>query len=346
MRRRITRRGFNAILGAGLVAGMASSAASASAGGRRVVVGTWGGDYEKLLDDYIAKPLLEPKGIQVVYDTANDTARRAKLLAGKHLSHGSMDVAALSAAGSYQMWKNGVLEKLDERKIPNLKYVTPALRSPYAVPHIWTGQVILYNPKQVERPPAFCADLWNPEYAGKVGVIDSQYLTIIESAAMISGGSLSDYEPGKAKLLELKKIGVKIYPTAEELVRAIRAGECWMCLMWKAQGILWQDAGLPIGIATPREGLVAYVSGFSVPKNAPDKASAYAYLNAMLEPPPQIDFARSMGYNPVSEKVRLPAELEKRIGFPRDVRILVEDDSYIAQNASRFQEWWIKVFKA
>ncbi|NKX17048.1 hypothetical protein HGG75_22640 [Ochrobactrum pseudogrignonense] len=78
------------------------------------------------------------------------------------------------------------------------------MRTNYSIPHIYTGRVILYNPKQVSPAPTSYADLWDPKYAGRVGVIDLQYQTTIESAAMIAGGSASDYEPGKAKLLELK----------------------------------------------------------------------------------------------------------------------------------------------
>ncbi|MFI4989234.1 MAG: extracellular solute-binding protein, partial [Alphaproteobacteria bacterium] len=224
MSERLTRRAFTTLLGGGLAASAFGTARPAAAAGGRVVVGTWGGDYEKFLDNYIAKPFLEPKGIQVVYDTANDTARRAKLLAETRLPRGTMDLAALTAAGSYQMWQNGIIEELDESKVPNLKHAVPALRTKYSVPHIWTGRVILYNPKLITGKPTSYADLWNPANAGKVGVIDIQYLTTIESAAMVSGGSLSNYEPGKAKLLELKKMGVKIYPTNEAMAQALQTG--------------------------------------------------------------------------------------------------------------------------
>ncbi len=346
MSERITRRGFTALLGAGLAAGAFSGMRPAAAAGGRVVVGTWGGDYEKFLENYIAKPLVEPKGIEVVYDTANDTARRTKLLAEARLPRGTMDVAALSSPGSFQMWQNGVLEELDESKIPNLKHVLPDLRTKYSAPHIWSGRIILYNPKIITAAPTSYADLWSQAHTGKVGVIDIQYLTTIELAAMISGGNLSNYEPGKAKLLELKTLGIKIYPTNEAMAQALQTGECAMCIMWKARGIMWQNAGVPVEIAAPKEGIVAYVSDFSVPKNAPNKAAAYAYIDAMLEPPPQIDFAKNMGYNPSADDVTLPPDLEKRIAFAPGTKIMTEDYDYIAKNDSQFQEWWNKEFKA
>ena len=46
------------------------------------------------------------------------------------------------------------------------------------------------------------------------------------------------------------------------------------------------------------EGVPMYVSGFVIPKNAPNKDGGYAYMNAMLEKSAQENFAIDMGYNP------------------------------------------------
>jgi putative spermidine/putrescine transport system substrate-binding protein len=270
-------------------------------------------------------------------------------MAEKRLPRGSMDIVALTASGAYEMWKNGTLEEIEADKIPNFKYVLPKLKTKYSVPHIYTGRVILYNPAKIKTKPTSYADLWNPELAaaGRIGVIDIQYQTTIESAAMINGGNMTNYEPGKAKLLELKKMGVKIYPTNEAMAQALKTEECWMCIMWKARGVMWQNAGIPIEIANPKEGIVLYVSEMSIAKNAKNKDTAYAYLNAMLEPQPQQEFAKNMGYNPTASNSGLPADLAARIGFDKAIeeRFLVQDQEYLAQNDPQLQEWWNKVFK-
>ena len=69
--------------------------------------------------------------------------------------------------------------------------------------------------------------------------------------------------------------------------------------MWKARAVQWQNAGINILTVAPKEGLISYVSGFAIPKNAPNKAGAYAFLDAALEPSAQEGFAVDMGYNPV-----------------------------------------------
>ena len=45
----------------------------------RVVVGTWGGDYARLLTKNVEDPILKPKGYDVAQDQANSAPRRSKM---------------------------------------------------------------------------------------------------------------------------------------------------------------------------------------------------------------------------------------------------------------------------
>jgi len=348
--RGITRRAFGT---AAALGGLAATGAlpllrvpTARAAGGQVVVGTWGGDYQNLMDKFIAQPLVAPKGYEVVWDTGNDSARKTKLMAEKRLPRGTMDLVALTASGSYEMWTQGTIEELDESKIPNMRNIPPEMKTKYSIPHIFTGRVIVYNPKFVKEAPTSYADLWNPAYAGKVGVIDIQYQTTIESAAMTAGGGLDDYEPGKQKLLDLKKQGVKIFPTNEAMAQALKTEDVWLCIMWKARAVQWQNAGIPVEAANPKEGIVLYVSELVVAKNARNKPGSYAYLDALLDPSPQLEFAKNFGYNPTVSNVTLPEELKARIGFPPQVKFLTQNQEYLAKNDAQLKEWWDKVFKA
>src|SRR5262245_22275555 len=93
----LTRRKFGLLAGSGLAATAIGSRSAAAQGGQ-VVVGTWGGDYQNLMQAHIVEPMMKPMNIEVVYDTANDTVRRTKLMAERRLPRGSMDIACLSQA--------------------------------------------------------------------------------------------------------------------------------------------------------------------------------------------------------------------------------------------------------
>lgn len=341
----INRRNFGFMAG-GFLASTAMPAFSQAKG--RIVVGTWGGDYQNLQQAHIADAVLKDSGIQVIFDPANDTVRKAKLLAERRLPRGTMDIACMTRQGSNELFTQGAVEELDETKIPNLSKVLPFIRTKYSVPHIYTGRVILYNPDQVSPAPTSYADLWDPKYAGKVGVIDIQYQTTIESAAMISGGGPSNYEPGKAKLMELKEQGVKVFATNEAMAQALKTGEIVMCIMWNARGYMWQKAGINIEIAIPKEGIALYLSDMCVPKNAPNKEAAYAYLNAMLEEQPQVAFAENMGYAPTNSEVTLPPELAARVDYTPEQheKFVMPDLEYLLGVDSSLQDFWNKEFKA
>jgi putative spermidine/putrescine transport system substrate-binding protein len=337
-----------------VLTGMAAAGAAtllprpSEAAGGKVVVGTWGGDYQDLLQQHIAAPLLEPAKIDVVYDTGGDPARRTKLLAEKRLPRGTVDIVALSAANMFEMNKADALLPLDWSKIPNGAHILPNIKTTYSVPHIFSSRVILYNPSKIPEAPTSYNDLWNPKYTGHVGVIDIQYQTTLESAAMISGGTLSNFEPAKDKMLALKNQGVKIMPTNEAMAQALKTEEIWICIMWKARGVMWQNAGVPVKMAYPKEGAVLYVSELGIAKNAPDKDTAYAYLNAALDPRAQQGFIATMGYNPTVDNLTPDGEMAERIGFAPEekAKMLLEDYDYLAKNDSQLKEWWDKVFKS
>ncbi|MDH7808692.1 MULTISPECIES: ABC transporter substrate-binding protein [unclassified Rhizobium] len=339
----ITRRAFGALSASALLSSALPGLAQARG---RVIVGTWGGDYQSLQQANIVDTVLKDSGLQVVFDPAAETVRKSKILAERRLPRGTMDVACLTRQGTYEMYANGALEELDETKIPNLAKVHPFLRTKYSVPHMYTGRVILYNPKEVNLAPSSYADLWDPKYAGRVGVIDIQYQNTIESAAMIAGGGPSNVEPGKEKLLELKKQGVKIYPTNEAMAQALKSGEVVMCIMWNARGFMWKNAGIDVDVAIPKEGLALYISDVGVPKNAPNKEAAFAYLNAMLDERPQAAFAEKMGYAPPNSTVTLDPALAAVINYKPDQQFVQPDLEYMAKVDASLQSWWEKDFKS
>ena len=120
-----------------------------------------------------------------------------------------------------------------------------------------------------------------------------------------------------------------------------------MCIMWKARGVMWQNAGIPIEMANPKEGIVLYVSEMVMAKNARNKQQAYAWLDALLDPRPQGDFAKNMGYAPTVDNVTLERSLAARVMFEPEVQnaFILQDQDYLAKADAGLQEWWNKVFK-
>jgi putative spermidine/putrescine transport system substrate-binding protein len=348
----LSRRGLLKALGASAsVAALGVSVSSqAFAQQSKVVVGTWGGDYGKLLAKNIEDPLLKPKGIESVQDQAADAPRRAKMVAEKRLPRGTTDIQALSSANMFEMQEAGVLEALDYSKIPNAKNLIPSMKYPYGIGQIYSGKVIVYNPKMITPAPTSFKDAFDPKWGNKMGIIDIQYIYVMVAASLAgtNGKSGVDLEAAKKVLLAAKAAGARIYPTNEAFAQALKTEEIGIGIMWKARAVQWQNAGIPVESAAPSEGIPLYISGFAIPKNAPNKEGAYAYMNAMLEKQAQEAFAVDMGYNATVTNAVVAADLKKRIGFTveEEKRLIDLDYAFLAKNDSAMKEWWDKVFKA
>jgi putative spermidine/putrescine transport system substrate-binding protein len=318
---------------------------------KKIVLSTWGGDYAKLLTKHVSTPVLGPKGWTVVNDEAQVTQRKAKTVAEKRLPKGTSDVQALTATDIAEMNEYGVLEPLDLSKIKNAPHIIKTFSiadSPLFSPHIYSGKVVLYNPKLIKDVPKGIDALWDPKNQGKVGIVDIQHVYTTMAAALVAGGKTGDFDKAKKSLLELKKLKPRIYPSNEAFAQAMKTEEIAVGIMWKARAVQWQNAGINIETVAAKEGVPMYISGFAMPKNAPNKEGAYTYLNAMLEPSAQEAFAVDMGYNPTVTNANVPPQVHKRIGFtPDEEKRLVDlDYGYLATNDVAFQEWWNKSFKA
>src|SRR3546814_18067 len=131
----ISRRQFNLMLGAAAATSMGKVFAADKPHGK-LVVGTWGGDYGKFLRNYIITPFLDPQGITTALAVAQESPRKIKLLAERRLPHGTMDTAALTFGGMFQMWQNDVLQKLDISRIRSEEHTSELqllMRISYAV---------------------------------------------------------------------------------------------------------------------------------------------------------------------------------------------------------------------
>jgi putative spermidine/putrescine transport system substrate-binding protein len=334
------------LIGGAATLGLGAPAVHAQARGR-IVVGTWGGDYARLLTKNVEDPILKPAGWEVVQDQAGDAPRRAKMVAERRLPRGTVDIQGFSAANIYEMGEAGVAEEIDYSRLRNAGNIIPAMRYRYGVGHIFSGKVVLYNPNLVQAPTGF-RDAMDPRHGNKIGLIDIQYQYVMVAAALAGGGSVSNIEPGKEVLMAAKRAGARLYPTNEAFAAAMQSQEIALGLMWKARGVQWQNAGIPVQMIAPSEGVPMYVSGFAIQKNAPNKAGAYAYMDAMLEKSAQDAFAIDMGYNPTVTNATVAPELAARIGFTdEERRRLVDlDYAYLARENNAMKDWWDRVFKA
>lgn len=309
-----------------------------------VVVGTWGGDYQNLLQK-IVNPL---SGSSVVFDTGNAVARATKIRAEKNSRRGSMDVGLLQDIDMYDLSLADLLEPVTEKNTPNIANAYEQFRTGYSIPHIFSAMVLVYNKEKIPTPPDSFSAAIDPKYKGRVGFSDILHIANTLFVGLANGGNTSSFHAGMKFLAEIKKNDPKVFPSNEAVAAALKSGEIWMTCMWKARALQWQDAGLPLGFVLPKEGAVAVTFEGAVPKNARNKPGAWKYLNAMMDPKGQVEFAKAMGYAPTVRNADLPADLRARVSFSDSElkRVFSYDSKNLVAQKSEVLEFWNKSFKA
>ena len=336
---RPTRR---AVLAGAAALPFAANRAQAADG---ITVVTWGGDYANLLRANVDEPLMIPQGIPVTQDVGDEDPRVAKMFAQRRLPRGAADVVCLQAVRAHEVQEAGLVEPLDATKVPNLAHVLPNLQTTFYGPHIWSPQVIIYNQDRVPDPPKTFADLADPKWKGKVGVGDINYFYVCMAAALATVGDPNKVEDAAARdlVLKLNSNGLRLYPSTDSIGAGVKSGEIDVGLMWHARVLMWQNAGIPVKAQFPTEGSVLYLSGMVVPKNAPNKAGAYRYLNAMMEPAAQRGFADRMGYQPTVTNSPLEGALGQRLALPDPApRMMLPDYGIVGKLQGPTSEWWAK----
>lgn len=311
---------------------------------KEVVVGTWGGDYERLLKKFVA-PFAAKQGADFVADVGNAPARKTKLIAQSHLPTNSMDIACLSNDDMAKVAVLHTLADINETMVPNLKHVFPNLRKPYAIPHIYSALVLVYNPAIVPRPTSY-ADLWKPDYAGKIGFSDILYIYNIIAAAQAHGGTPKNFDAAKKALLAIRN-KVKIYPSNEAVANALHSNEIGVTIMWKARAFQWAKNGVPVKFSVPEEGASPVVFEAAITKNANNPKGAAIFLNAMLDPQAQLAFAKAMGYLPTVDNAELPKKLQDELGFTDAQRknFFIPNETYMVSSTSDWLNWWRQDFR-
>jgi putative spermidine/putrescine transport system substrate-binding protein len=97
----------------------------------------------------------------------------------------------------FEMNEAGVLETIDYSKLPNAKNLIPSMKYPYGVGHIYSGKVVVYNPKLIPQAPKSFKDAFDPKHGNKMGIIDIQYQCVMAAAALAAGGKVTTSSPAR-----------------------------------------------------------------------------------------------------------------------------------------------------
>lgn len=181
--------------------------------------------------------------------------------------------------------REGYIEKIDQKAIPNYKNLIPELAAKsqgYGVPVSYSLIGIAYNEKLVKTVPKSWVDLWSPENRGKIGIPRASSnlgLGVLVIAAKIFGGSEDNLEPGWAKLKELKP---QVGRSPTQLLQMLEREEIAMAPIWNNDAAGAAQKGLPIKFVQPDPGPVAVISFMSAVAKTRHAELVNDWINELL----------------------------------------------------------------
>jgi spermidine/putrescine transport system substrate-binding protein len=240
------------------------------------------------------------------------------------------DLVLLNPEFIPQMAEENLLKPIDYRNVPNFKNVSANFRdlvfdpgNIYSIPFHWGTTGILVRTDLVERRITSWNDLWDPAFAGKVGIwaIPRSTIPIALKALGYSANSedLDELEMTRQYLLQLKTNSVIISGLETSIVPMLESGELTIGYGWAYDAALAQESNLPIEYVIPEEGTILWMDNFIIPVAAQNPRGAELFLNFILQPEIAAQIVNESFYPMAvdgTEAYVLPEILQNPVIFP------------------------------
>lgn len=186
----------------------------------------------------------------------------------------------------------GYLVPLDHSKLPNFaKNAAATVKNPsfdpknaFTVPYVSGVTGIAYNTKYVKDPITSMADLWNPKYKGKIGMMaDSQELGnfgLFATGVDPEKSTKADWENAAKKLREQRGLVRKYYN--QDYTDAISKGDVWLTMAWS--GDVYSLTTPDVKFVVPKEGGTIWTDNLCIPKTAAHPVDAIMMMDWLYDP--------------------------------------------------------------
>lgn len=304
-----------------------------------------GGTLAKAFRKNVVEPFEKKHNARVNVVTGLTMENLAKLRAQK--GNPQIDVVIFDPPGAIPAAKEGLLETLDPEKIPNMKLLHPwgVQKDRFYVTWLTANQVLAYNTKFVKEPPKSWADLWKPEYKGKVVLPDIStshgvYFVSIVSK-MQTGNDLYNTDAAFEKIKSLRPNVLTFYTSHDQAAQLLNSGEAWL-VPWTSDRALTQVAAqAPIAAVVPKEGAIYWTSEMGIPKGAKGKALAEKYIDLAMSAEVQTLNAQEVFIGPSNRTVKLEGDLARNLPYGERLKELIAPEwEKLDQLRDRWTDRW------
>jgi spermidine/putrescine transport system substrate-binding protein len=276
---------------------------------RELTFYNWAGDMPKsVLDAFTSE-----YGVKVNYPTYESVEEAvASLRTGQ-----VYDVVVMESRSVSLLAQEGLLAELDHANLPNLKNIAANFRdltydpgNRYCVPFNWGTTGLVVRSDLVAEPVTRWTDLWDPRYAGRVGLWFGQFREVIALTLKSLGYSGNSENPAELeaalqRLHELKPHVLRLEdfdPTTS--AEAMSSGKVALSMGYAADVVAGREKHDAIRYVLPAEGALLWGDNFVIPANSPHKHTAEVFLNFVLRGDINAQIANANRYATPNEAAR------------------------------------------
>ena len=257
------------------------------ASGEELVVATFGGTFVDNSKKCHATAFEKATGASVKYVLGSSVQTAAKLRAAGARSE--IDVAYMDSQIVKQAKAEGLLQPLETAKIEHWNDLYDASRDKdgHWVSMMFAGTIITYNTNLVKTPPTSWADLWKPEWKGKLAIPDISGTSgqqFLMAAARLNGGSVENIDPGFEAIKKLKPNVQMMYTQPDQIIPLFERGDIALAVWYTDRTGAAAAKGVPVAAAYPSEGAIGIVPTVSVPKGSLKRDLAQKYIAVTCPP--------------------------------------------------------------
>lgn len=203
------------------------------------------------------------------------------------------------------MIKLGLLEELNKANIQNVGNMNPSFtglpfdpENKYSLVYMYGVTGIAYNTKYVTDEITSWEDLWDPKYAGRVGLLNDsrEVFGMALKKLGYSPNTTNDAELKEA-LAELKKLAPNVLAfDTDNIKQKFMSEDLWIGTMWSGDAAFANEENEDIAYVVPKEGATIFYDTIAIPKGSQNKALAEKFINYLLDPEVSAKNYEYLGY--------------------------------------------------
>jgi len=315
----ITRRNALKAMGSLAAAPILGAPTLLKAADTTLTVSTWGGITEDSIRKHVQPRFEKLTRTTLAFDIGGQGARYNKLLAQR--TNPPADVFFSTDEAVVSGTRAGILMPATRKNIPNFSDLAPWARplksdtdtNVGGVPYSLLAYALAYNPQLVKTAPTRWADLWEPQFAGKIAFVSPVHSVMpafVIIAAEMAGGSASNVDPGFRKLAELKPAKLTVFWT--DWAPLNKSGDALLATEFDYYLEAMKDQKYAIDYVYPKEKAIGSFEYASLVNGSKKRELGEAFLNLLIDPKVQEAVAAETYQGPTNTKAHVPAEIASR----------------------------------